>query len=283
MQREPIVAGRFYEGNRDALLKQIKSCFEHPLGIDGRAIDASGKLKALILPHAGYMFSGPPASFGFARLKNEKPLPERIIMLGPKHTHYGPAFSVSSAEAWTTPLGSVAVDSTLCREICEKIEGFDLDSSAHKFEHSLEVQLPFLQYVYGDQPFEIVPIAVGYVDFSDLQEKFSALREYLATKDLAKTVFLVSSDFSHDTPRELAYRLDAEVIDLITSFRAREFYDTIIEENRSVCGVMPISALLLLLDSSSIQAKKLAYSTSMDIMEHDRGVGYAAIAFEEKK
>jgi AmmeMemoRadiSam system protein B len=283
MQREPIVAGRFYEGNRDSLLKQIEACFAHPLGVGGKTMPSSGKLKALILPHAGYMFSGPPASFGFARLKNEMPLPARIILLGPKHTHYGPAFSVSSSESWKTPLGSVAVDNVLCQEICQKVKGFNLDSSAHQFEHSLEVQLPFLQYVYGARPFSIVPIAVGCVEFSDLQEKFNGLQEFLATKDLSETIFLVSSDFSHDTPRELAYRLDAEVIDLITSFKAREFYETIIEENRSVCGVMPITALLLLLGETSFKAVKLAYSTSMDVMEHDRGVGYAAITFEERQ
>lgn len=281
MLREPIVAGRFYQDGEKALLNQIKGCFEHPLGIRQQNLQVSGKLKALILPHAGYVFSGPPASYGFARLKQEKSLPTRIILLGPKHTHYGPTFSVSASANWKTPLGLVEVDKNLCDEICRAVPEFELDSLAHEFEHSLEVQLPFLQYIYQGRPLKIVPIALGYSSFSELELQIGHLKAFLNEEKMADTIILVSSDFSHDTPREQAYRLDSEVIEKITALSAREFYDLVVNDDRSVCGLMPITALLLLLQQQSCRATLLTYSTSMDVMEHDRGVGYAAIAFEE--
>jgi AmmeMemoRadiSam system protein B len=281
MIRPPAVAHRFYEGSKTKLENQINACFTHELGADNKSISVSGKLKALISPHAGYVFSGPPASCGFARLKLEKELPERIILLGPKHTHYGADFAVSSADYWETPLGRVKVDKEFSKKIAAEADGFALDDAAHQFEHSLEVQLPFLQHVYAEKPFQVVMIAIGYNSYETLEKRIEALKKVVENDSFARTLFLISSDFSHDTPRELAYRLDAEVIDKILAIAPQEFYDMIISEDRSVCGVMPITSLLLLLRGKKIKASLLTYSTSMDIMEHERGVGYASIAFEE--
>ena len=282
MRRDPVVAGRFYEGQKDRLLEQIRNCFHHKLGVEGKSPESKGRLKALISPHAGYMFSGPPASFGFARLKVEKPLPRRVVLMGPKHTHYGAQFSVSAAQEWLTPLGAVKVDHDFCRKICAEISDFELEDGAHQFEHSLEVQLPFLQYVYGESQFEIVPIALGYSSFNELSRIIAELKSFLDKNSGEETIFLISSDFSHDTPREIAYKLDAQVIEQITGLSAAGFYDLVVGEDRSVCGLMPITALLLILESENVSGRLLTYSTSMDVMKHERGVGYASIVFEER-
>lgn len=281
MIRQPAVSGRFYKSGKTELLDEIESCFSHELGVNPKEIEVRGRLKGLILPHAGYMFSGPPASWGFERLKKEEPLPSRIILLGPKHTYYGEDYAVSIADYWQTPLGKVKVDKDFSRELCENVEQFKLDEAAHQFEHSLEVQLPFLQKVYGNKEFSIVPIAIAYNSFVSVRSAFEEFRKFLGKKDLDNILIIASSDFSHDMPKEKAYKLDAEVIEIIKSLTAQEFYDLIVSEDRSVCGLMPISALLVALKGRTIKARLLKYSTSMDVMPHERGVGYAAISFEE--
>ncbi|GAB4275279.1 MAG: MEMO1 family protein [Candidatus Rifleibacteriota bacterium] len=281
MIRQPCVAGRFYQGNKSQLLAQIESCYQNVLGIRDQKLEKTGKLKALVSPHAGYVFSGPPATYGFSRLKLENPLPERIILMGPKHTPYGALMAVDSSRAWLTPLGEIPVDEDFADLLVKNCKGLELDSDAHRYEHSIEVQLPFLQHLYQDAPLRIVPIAFGYTSFANLAYIAKEMKAFLAAQDLSKTLFLVSSDFSHDTAREEAYRLDAEVIDLVLKGDAEEFYHLIIDEDRSVCGVMPLTVLLLLLEGRKVITKLLKYSTSMDVMDHDRGVGYASISFEE--
>ncbi|MEW6710775.1 MAG: AmmeMemoRadiSam system protein B [Candidatus Riflebacteria bacterium] len=282
MFREPFVAGRFYESNREGLKQQIEQCFQHPLGIGSKDLQVNGRLLAMISPHAGYMFSGPPASHGFARLKLEQPLPERVVLLGPKHTQFGAGFSISNAESWQTPLGLVKVDRDFARNLADAVPDLRLDDAAHQFEHSIEVQLPFLQYIYQEKPLKIVPVALGYASFANLENLVEKIKEFIdGVDDLEKTLIIVSSDFSHDTPREEAYRLDSEVIDRILALDAKGFFDLVDLENRSVCGLMPIAALLLLIEDLSVKAVRLTYSTSMDIMRHERGVGYASIIFEE--
>jgi len=126
-----------------------------------------------------------------------------------------------------------------------------------------------------------VPIAFAYASFEEIEAVAAAVGRVLAAEPAGSFCFVCSSDFSHDTPREEAYRLDAEVIERITSLDARGFYDLIVEDDRSVCGLMPITALLVILQHQKVRASLLKYATSMDVMEHDRGVGYAAIIFEE--
>ncbi len=280
MQREPVVAGRFYQARPEQLRQQIRDCFEHSLGVGQRTVPVSGRLLGLIAPHAGYMFSGPVASHAFTRLSEEKPLPQTLILLGPKHTHHGARFSVSAADSWKTPLGTLAVDQTLCLRLVAAVRELESDNGAHLYEHSLEVQLPFVQYSLPNMP-KIVPIAFAYAAYEEIEAVAAAIGKVLAAEPVGSCCFVCSSDFSHDTPRADAYRLDAEVINRITSLDARGFYDLIVEDDRSVCGLMPITALMVILQQQKVHASLLKYATSMDIMEHERGVGYAAIIFEE--
>jgi hypothetical protein len=126
-----------------------------------------------------------------------------------------------------------------------------------------------------------VPIAFAYASFEEIETVAAAIGKIVATEPPGSVCYICSSDFSHDTPRDEAYRLDAEVIDRITGLDARGFYDLIVEDDRSVCGLMPITALLVILQRQKVRATLLKYATSMDVMEHERGVGYAAIIFEE--
>jgi len=279
MIRKPAVAGRFYQEDSTRLKQQIHSCFTHHLGCGEDLVSYDDCLKAVIAPHAGYMFSGPVASHGFARIAGEKTSFDTIIMLGPKHTRFGAGFAVSGCDQWNTPLGNVGIDQEITSLLTDSSSIFQISDEAHTFEHSLEVLLPFLQYSLTRLP-QIVPVAIGFSDFSDLSRAGFELRNLMDGIKHKKILILVSSDFSHDTPKEIAYSLDSEVIDLILNFKAEEFYNKILDEDRSVCGVMPITVMLETVKMTNISARLLKYATSMDISEHDRGVGYASIIFE---
>lgn len=283
MIREPAVAGRFYEAEADLLKAQIDGCFRHRLGASAAPAPVQGRLAGLIAPHAGYMFSGPVASHAFERLARENPLPQTIIILGPKHTYYGAEFSVSAASAWKTPLGVLEVDVALRERMLSAVKKLKADNDAHAMEHSIEVQLPFIQHFMPDSP-KILPIALHYAHFQVVEKLASELAEVLAAENNQRVMLIASSDFSHETPREEAYRLDNEVVERILALDVEGFYRLIVEEDRSVCGLMPITALLaiLRLNGQNVQASLLKYATSMDIMRHERGVGYGSIIFEEK-
>lgn len=280
MIRKPVVAGQFYQENPERLKNQIASCFSHKLGCNRSLVKSCGTLIAAIAPHAGYMFSGPVASHIFARIAAENPGFETIILMGPKHTRYGSCFSVASCEAWQTPLGMVKIDSDLVAGLTEKSELFESDNLAHAYEHSLEVMLPFLQQSSAKTP-QIVPVAIGYADMKKLKQAAVEIGNLVGRFPDKKILILVSSDFSHDTPREDAYRLDNEVIEYILKILPVDFYNKILSEDRSVCGVMPITVLLEIMKNANVTAKLLKYATSMDVVEHERGVGYASIIFEE--
>ncbi len=280
MLREPVVSGRFYPSSPEELVSTIEACESHELGVGTRPPEVRGRLRGLILPHAGYLFSGPVATWGIRRLGGERPRPTRLLLLGPKHTPFGAAAAVSLADGWRTPLGTVDLDAEL-RAAVLATGAFRGDDAAHAQEHSLEVQIPFLQHLYRKDPLKILPIAIHYADFAECATLGQALAEVLARPEFADVPILVSSDFSHDTPRAAAYRLDGEALDLIERRDAEAFHSLVVSEERSICGVIPITVALVALQKRSLVVRRLAYATSMDIMPHPRGVGYAAVAFEE--
>lgn len=279
MIRQPAVSGRFYPSSSSELIALIENSYNEQLGVGKANLSSDNKLVGMIVPHAGYIFSGPVASWAYARLKAEEKLPEKIIILGPKHTQYGETIAISNAQSWTTPLGEVKVDRELANRLVAKGVGFKLDDDAHQLEHSIEVQLPFLQHLYSNKKFAIIPIAIGYTNFDKITSIASALTEVVKEAG-EKVCVIISSDFSHDTPRQEAYELDGQAIKLIEQLDAKAFYKLVVAENRSICGLMPICVALEMFAGQKIKARKLKYATSMDIMEHDRGVGYASIVLE---
>ena len=280
MVRQPVVSGRFYPSEPSELLAVIEECSSQKTGAKFCEVEARGELRGLVMPHAGYVFSGPMASIGIKRLSLEKVLPSRILILGPKHTFLGAQASVAACNRWKTPLGDVEIDVEL-RDSLVKTGSFSADDSAHLQEHSIEVQLPFLQNLYGDKPFRVVPLALGFTDLLRCCAWACSIREVLAAEKFKDVFVLVSSDFSHETPRDRAYKLDSEAIALIEQMDSKGFYDLVVDENRSICGLIPITVCMEVFKPMKVQARKLSYCTSMDIMNHPRGVGYSAIAFEK--
>lgn len=280
MIRKPVVSGRFYPAGKNELQADLDTRWNHSLAVGKQMLPRHGRLRAVIVPHAGYMFSGPIATWGFQRIAQENPVPKRFLVLGPKHTPYGEPAAIARTSAWQTPLGVVPVDDELRSALVQQ-QVFTLDDQAHAYEHSIEVQLPFLQRIVADRSLEMVPLALTYADFNTCQKWADGLRQVLAQPQHRSVTMVISSDFSHETPRQEAYRLDEEAMNLLIQGDVYGFYRLVIEENRSICGFVPITVALLALADRRLQISKLAYATSMDVHSSPTGVGYAALAIEE--
>ena len=281
MIRQPAVSGRFYPSNPKELRQLMDQCEASPIGVQERQIPFEGQLLGLIIPHAGFIFSGPVATWAMRRLAGETPLPKRLLLLGPKHTPYGARASISAASAWRTPLGDVPVDQELRKALMDTGE-FENENDAHAGEHSLEVQLPFLQKLYGDQAFSVLPVALQWSEFSDCHRWGKAISTVLVDARFHGMPIIISSDFSHDTPRDRAYLIDNQALDTIETLDAEAFFNLVRDEDRSICGVIPITTFLCSIKGrSGVRMRRLTYATSMDVMPHPAGVGYAAVAFEQ--
>jgi AmmeMemoRadiSam system protein B len=184
--RRPFVSGQFYERDVEALKLQIKSCFLNSLGprelpknsfhndnSSGDGNSSSRKVVGLLCPHAGYIYSGMVAASGFFELAQDG-VPKTVVILGPNHSGYGSGLSLMREGLWQTPLGSIQVDTELADKLLSKLDLLDVDETAHRFEHSIEVQLPFLQYLYGDM-FKIVPLCFLMQDYTSAIEVGNAL------------------------------------------------------------------------------------------------------------
>lgn len=282
--RTPSVAGTFYEGSREALKAQIEWAFTHKLGpgsLPKAVIKGQRKIIGLIAPHAGYMYSGPIAAHGYLQLAtNGKP--ELFIILGPNHTGLGSGIAVDFGEDWETPLGIVRVNDEVAKKISVKSGIVDLDSLAHKYEHSIEVQLPFLQYIFGSD-IAIVPITMMIQTLDAAKSIAKAI--YDVEKELnLDIVVIASTDFTHYEPHTIATRKDKLVIDAILELDANKVYERVTSYNISMCGPGPVMTLIeyvkLKMSEVKVQAKLLKYATSGDITgDKSAVVGYASILF----
>ncbi|MBF0405992.1 MAG: AmmeMemoRadiSam system protein B [Candidatus Riflebacteria bacterium] len=282
MIRKPVVGGYFYPDNPQELTETIEACYKHTLGASGKTVPSQGKLTGLILPHAGYIYSGPTVTWGMARLKKEEPMPRRFLILGPNHRVIGRVAAVSPAEAWETALGQVKLDEELRNELVASGH-FKADSEAHSQEHSIEVQIPFLQHLYGKESFSVLPVSLQHtLTLSNCEKLGNTLGTVLSGARFKDVCVIISSDFSHETPKAEAYSLDSQALDMIERIDPAGFYEMVVSENRSICGFVPITVFLFAIKNRKIHATRLKYSTSMDVASHPRGVGYAAVSFEEK-
>ncbi len=272
--RNPAVAGRFYSADKAKLRKQIESCFLHELG--PWRVPPKDKNKeerrivAAVVPHAGYMYSGPVAAHAYLELAKYRP-PGVIVILGPNHTGRGSGIAVSK-ETWRTPLGEVAVDNEVADALWKGSGIMDLDETAHEYEHSIEVQLPFLQYVYGD--FKFVPICIA------LQDLATSIQVGECLSKLDDTLIIASSDFTHYESRDSAKAKDEKAIEMILACDTKGFLDIVYERNISICGFGPIAACLSAIKEKKPMGKLLKYATSGDVTgDHSQVVAYAAIVF----
>lgn len=272
--REPAYAGSFYPAQPERLKQLIEDSFIHERG-PGRLPEKkskSRKITAVVCPHAGYQFSGPCASHSYLELAEQKS-PETVIILGPNHSGWGSPVSMYGEGAWRTPLGVVDVDEKLAREIFTQSNIIDYDETAHRREHSIEVQIPFLQFIFGE--FKIVPICMGYQDLKTSIEIGEAI--YEAIKDL-NAIIVASSDLSHQESQESANRKDHLVIDAIEAMDEERLHKIVKEYRITTCGYGPVtSALVVSKKLHALKAKLLAYYTSGDIIgDYKAVVGYAA-------
>ncbi len=275
--RRPVVAGTFYEGNAAALRAQIENCFLHPFGpgkLPTINKDGPRKLLGLVCPHAGYSYSGPVAANGYFSLASDG-RPDVVVILGPNHTGYGNPLSAMREGSWKTPLGEAKIDTETADAISSETGILDFDEVAHRHEHSIEVQLPFLQYIYGNS-FKFVPICFLMQDLQTAQEIGRALAETLANKN---AVVIASSDFTHYESQAQVEKKDAAALNAIEALNEKEFYKIIETQNVSACGYGPIAALITYAKGlGAKQAEVVSHKTSGGITgDKTSVVGYAAV------
>ncbi|MCW4008597.1 MAG: AmmeMemoRadiSam system protein B [Candidatus Bathyarchaeota archaeon] len=279
--RRPRVAGMFYEGNAEELKAQIRDCFLHELGPKKLpAVNEKGqrKIVGLVCPHAGYMYSGPVAAHAYYELASDG-RPDTIVILGPNHTGYGSALALMNEGMWRTPLGDVEIDGELADQIVRKARLVDVDELAHRFEHSIEVQLPFLQYIYGSK-FRFVPICFQLQDLPSAMEVGQALAEVLASRN---AVVIASSDMTHYEPQKSAAAKDLVALKAVEAMDAQQFYAIVEARDVSACGYGPIAAVITAAKGlGAKEAKLLCYKSSGDITgDYSSVVGYAAVCFRK--
>ncbi len=284
MTRTPAVAGMFYEPDREALRLSIERCFLSDLG-PGRLPLANpsraGRVLGLVSPHAGYVYSGAAAACAFERLA-EDGLPDTAVLLGPTHRGLGAAVAVAAETEWMTPLGSVHTDQQTARSIVELCEFAQPDDIAHMEEHSLEVQLPFLQYI-GGESVKIVPISIAHLSEDDAIALSSDLGQAIGTSLAGKSaVVIASTDFTHYESRASAAAKDAVAIDQILKLDGPSLLREVYGRSITMCGVAGTAVMLEACKAlGAKRARKLAYYTSGDVTgDTSQVVGYGALSIE---
>lgn len=261
--RSPVVAGQFYPGTPDQLQSTLEAYFSQ---LEGKPEPMIGG----IVPHAGYIYSGGVAATVFART----PQAETYIILGPNHRGMGYAVA-ASREDWRTPLGDIKVDTALVDALPGDV--IAVDETAHRYEHSIEVQLPFLQYLYGDG-FMFMPISMALQDEETAMEVGDAIVGAIQTSN-REVIILASSDFTHYEPDEIARNTDNYVIESILRLDVDEMYSRLRSRNASVCGYGPIAVLMHASKMlGATEAELTMYATSGDVSgDISSVVGYAGI------
>jgi len=266
--RPPAVAGAFYELDPKRLRAQVEACLA-----GNPKPEAKQPFLGAVVPHAGLMYSGHVAAafYGLAEL------PKRFVILCPNHTGYGHFAAINRDGAWRTPLGDVAVDRELATAIMAKTKLLSDDPRAHAREHSLEVQLPFLQGLLGND-FTFVPICLGAPRYDMCEEVGIAIADVIA--DEKDTVdILASSDLHHYEDQKETLRKDQLAIDQVVALSPRELWRVVDEFDISMCGFIPTTTMLIAAKRLGAKnAKLIKHATSGDInRDYTQVVGYASI------
>jgi AmmeMemoRadiSam system protein B len=264
----PAVAGRFYPSDAVELTSAIRKYSE---------IESSGarvRVRACLVPHAGYVYSGHVAGAVYSRIA----LPKKVLILGVRHFPRGEQMAILSEGAWRTPLGDVAIDTVMAGELLRACPLLREDSVAHDGEHSLEVQLPFLQ-VY-EPGFTFVPVALGTVQFDELVRVGEAIAAVLGASG-DEVLLLTTSDLNHYEDDATTRVKDKKAIDKLLELDARGLYDTCRNEGISMCGLGPAVAMLTAVKLLGVKnAELVRYATSGDVSgDRDAVVGYAGMIF----
>jgi AmmeMemoRadiSam system protein B len=268
LEREPAVAGRFYPADGEVLAEEVAALLaEHP---GGRAT-AAPPLPALgvLAPHAGYAYSGAVAGATYARVD----VPDRVIVLCPNHTGAGQRVAAWPGGSWVTPLGRVPVDEVMTREIVQAGLAVE-DRAAHRLEHSLEVQLPFLQLRRPE--IAIAALCLGPLSFDRCRELGLSLAEVAGRRG---ALVVASSDMSHYVPAAVAREKDGQAIERLLALDARGLHDVVSREGITMCGFVPATVMLVAaVAQGAREAELVRYANSGEATGDDRSVvGYAGV------
>ena len=262
--RSPAVAGRFYPGDENSLRIAIQD-------LTGDLPEQKQKVLAAVSPHAGYVYSGSVAADTLGQIK----IPETVILLGPNHTGKGKPIALSTA-TWHMPMGSVPVDLDLARAILDESDSIEEDELAHKYEHSLEVQIPFLQMAQAN--LSIVPISISHTSYQVLEEISLDIAKVIKRSN--KNILIVaSSDMTHYEPRVAAEQKDHFVLEKLTEMNPALLYRSVTENRISMCGIMPVTvALMVALKLGATKTELVRYTDSGEITgDTSQVVGYAGV------
>lgn len=265
--RQPAVAGRFYPATAGALGDEVARL----LAANG-CETASRRAACVMVPHAGYIYSGAVAAKVFAAVT----VPETVVILCPNHTGRGARIAIAPAGAFAVPGAELAIDDELASAIAARVAGAARDSAAHAHEHAIEVQLPFIAARRADV--RIVPIVLGGLSADRAIELGAHIHQ--AAASLGREVLLVaSSDMSHFLPDERARVVDHQALAPLLAFDPRALYRTVVDHDISMCGFIPATAMLGYAAAAGAGAPELTgYATSGDVSgDRSRVVGYAGV------
>ena len=268
MIREPVVAGQFYPASPSQLEEMIQGM------VDEEA--EKEEVIGLVSPHAGYIYSGPVAGATMSRIKFK----DTFVIIGPNHTGMGKPLSIMTEGVWKTPLGAIEIDSELGKQILAASSFLEEDDEAHQYEHSIEVQLPFLQYFQRD--IKLVPIMLSSASGATYKEMGKELAKAIK-KSNKELVIIASSDMTHYEPQEIAQKKDNQAIEAILDLNEDELLRRVDELNISMCGYAPAVALISAAkELGATRAELVRYQTSGDTTgDYSAVVGYAGIIIKK--
>jgi MEMO1 family protein len=284
--RKPAVAGSFYPAGEAELRAAIESSYLHRLGpgkLPRVGLDEQG-LKVCVCPHAGYTYSGPIAAHSYLDIA-QLAKPELVVIVGPNHYGLGCGVATYGGGEWETPLGKAKVDQDAAKTII-KLTGFvDIDPEAHRREHSIEVQLPFLQHLYGGS-FTFLPISLAFQEKAIARDLGKGLAELLreAAEVDVSAVLIASSDLTHYEPAAQARDKDTALLKHVQGLDIDAFYTTLERRNITACGYGAIGAVMEACRLLGFEKGRLnAYATSGDATgDEDAVVGYPSVSFLER-
>ena len=273
--RKPAVSGMFYAGTARELEEQIEWCYKHKLGPgDIPRVNSKGlrEIVAIVAPHAGYYYSGPVAAHAYKELADDG-IFDTAVILGPNHTGYGYPVSLWVGAGWNTPFGEVEINKELGQRLLGQV--IKADETAHIHEHSIEVQLPWLQHLY--KKVKIVPITMLAQDIETARMVGKAISQ--AGDNL---MIIASSDFTHYEPHSVAMERDGSVIEAIVALDEEELYRRCVSLNCTMCGYGPVaSAIVAAKEMKAKKASLLKYATSGDTSgDFSRVVGYGSVVIQ---
>lgn len=264
MRRQAAAAGRFYNGSAARLKSQV----EQYVSVDAVKYEIIGALS----PHAGLMYSGPVAGAVYSSIS----FPETFVLLGPNHTGLGARLSLMASGEWEIPTGVMTVDEDLAGAIAEEVPVLSRDVQAHLFEHSIEVQLPFIAYFSGSA--KIVPIAVMNASLAECENIGKGIARAVEHSG-RRVVVVASSDMSHYVSDAVARELDGLALKDLLDMSPEGLYNTVLRRNISMCGFIPATMMLYAAKSlGAVGARLVKYATSGEVSgDYEHVVGYAGV------